>query len=45
MGAKYAPSVANLFMSYWEKDAIFSGNIPLLKFYKRYIDDIIIIWA
>lgn len=45
MGAKYAPSVANLFMSYWEKDAIFSGNIPQLKFYKRYIDDIIIIWA
>lgn len=31
-------------MSHWEKDAIFSGNIPQLKFYKRYIDDIII-WA
>lgn len=32
MGAKYAPSVANLFMSYLEKDAIFGANIPQLKF-------------
>lgn len=45
MGAKYAPSVANLFMSHWEKDAIFSGGISELKFYKQHIDNIIIIWA
>lgn len=45
MGAKYAPSVANLFMSHWEEEAIFDKNIPDPKFYKRYIDDIIIVWT
>lgn len=45
MGAKYAPSVANLFMSFWEDEAIFQSNIPELRLYRRYIDDILIIWA
>lgn len=45
MAAINAPSVANLFISYWEKEAIFNNDIPQLKFYKRYIDDIVIVLA
>lgn len=44
MGARYAPSVANLFMDLWEEQYIFSKNIPQIKMYKRYIDDVIILW-
>lgn len=40
MGAKYAPSAVNLFMSFWESEAIYQTNIPELRLYKRYIDDI-----
>lgn len=44
MGAKFAPSVANAFMSQWEESVIYS-NIPTeLTFYKRYIDDVLIVW-
>lgn len=43
--AKYAPSVINLFMNQWEKEATYDKNIPELKFYKRYIYDILIEWA
>lgn len=44
MGAKYAPSVANLFLNRWEEEQIFSVHRANLKLYRRYIDDIIIIW-
>lgn len=44
MGAKYAPSVANLFLSKWEYGDIFGKFRTELEVYKRYIDDIIIVW-
>lgn len=44
MGARYAPSVANLLMNMWEEEYLYARNIPHLKFYRRYIDDLIIIW-
>lgn len=37
MGAKFAPSVANLFMSRWEEETIWTDRC-------RYIDDILCIW-
>ncbi|KAM5129386.1 vomeronasal type-2 receptor 26-like [Mantella aurantiaca] len=45
MGAKFAPSVANLFMSKWESEAIFFNRPQALALYRRYIDDIMIIWT
>lgn len=44
MGAKYAPSVANIFMAKWEEDAIFLNTPKELVLYKRFIDDCIFIW-
>lgn len=45
MGARYAPSVANLFMDMWEKEEyVYNRLIPKIKLYRRYIDDLIIIW-
>lgn len=44
MGAKYAPSVANVFMAKWEEEAIFSDVPENLILYKRFIDDCIVIW-
>lgn len=44
MGAKYAPSVANISMSQWEEHCIFGVPTPEISLYKRYIDDIIILW-
>lgn len=46
MGARFAPSYANLFMGYWEEGYIWANN-PYranLIVYARYIDDILIIW-
>lgn len=46
MGARFAPSYANLFMGFWEDLAIWANN-PFkapLALYARYIDDILIIW-
>lgn len=43
MGAKYAPSVANLFSEHME--AIHGESRTELKVYKRYIDDGLIVWA
>lgn len=45
MGAKYAPSIANLLLNKWEEEQIYSTNRSHLKFYRRYIDDIVIIWG
>ena len=44
MGAKFAPSVAGLFMSKWEEESVFLEQHEDLVMYKRYIDDIFIIW-
>lgn len=44
MGAKYAPSVANILMSQWEEISIYGKTIPEVSLYKRYIDDIIKLW-
>lgn len=44
MGARFAPSVANLFMALWEEESIFQERPSQLKCYKRYIDDLIMIW-
>ncbi|KAM5145534.1 uncharacterized protein ACMZJ9_012885 [Mantella aurantiaca] len=45
MGAKFAPSVANLFMAKWESEEIFQNRPQALALYKRYIDNIIIVWT
>ena len=43
MGTKVAPSLANIFMSDFEEKFIKSYHLkPLL--YKRFIDDIVMIW-
>lgn len=44
MGARFAPSVANLFMAHWEEEVIYKDTPPELICYQRYIDDIIMIW-
>lgn len=44
MGAKYTPSVANIFMNRWGEEQIYSAVRPNLILYRRYIDDILIIW-
>ena len=43
MGKKYAPAFANIFMHYWEQQALSSTNYTPL-FWKRYIDDIFGTW-
>ena len=43
MGKKHAPAFANIFMHYWEQQALSSTNYTPL-FWKRYIDDIFGIW-
>ena len=43
MGKKYAPVFANMFMHYWEQQALSSTNCIVL-FWKRYVDDIFDIW-
>lgn len=42
MGAKYAPSVANLFMAKWEEDVIYARLRPKLSTWACYIDDILL---
>uniref|UniRef100_A0A8C5PH59 Helix-turn-helix domain-containing protein n=1 Tax=Leptobrachium leishanense TaxID=445787 RepID=A0A8C5PH59_9ANUR len=46
MGTRFAPSYANLFMSYWENQFVYSGHDwgSSLVLYRRYIDDIFFIW-
>lgn len=43
-GARFAPRVANLFMARWEEDVVFCDHPPQLSCYKRYIDDLVMIW-
>ena len=44
MGARFAPSVANLFMAHWEEETVFGNRPPQLLCYKQYIDDLIMVW-
>jgi hypothetical protein len=48
MGTKAAPTIANIFMSEIDeliKKCAISGNKTPIQFYKRYIDDIFVIWT
>ncbi|MEE6513472.1 hypothetical protein FKM82_021137 [Ascaphus truei] len=48
MGTSFAPSYANLFMGWWEMSHVFGDSNPFRRhvvFYKRYIDDLILIWS
>lgn len=44
MGAKFVPSLANLFMVRWEEGVIYSEITPKLLFWRRYIDDVLL-WS
>lgn len=45
MGAKFAPSLANLFMALWENDFLFSREDSRPFFWRLYIDDAIFLWG
>uniref|UniRef100_A0A8C5MP74 Reverse transcriptase domain-containing protein n=1 Tax=Leptobrachium leishanense TaxID=445787 RepID=A0A8C5MP74_9ANUR len=44
MGTKFAPSFANLFMAEWEEPLVQGGGENII-LYRRYIDDILLIWG
>ena len=44
MGARYAPSVANIVLNKWEQETVFLDQHFSLCFYRRYIDDVILFW-
>lgn len=47
MGAKFSPSLANLYVSWFEEVYVFTESNPFacnIVWYGRYIDDVIIIW-
>lgn len=44
MGATFAPSLANLFMSSWELDNIYKKQWNNLLYYKWYINYILLLW-
>lgn len=44
MGAKFAPSLANLFIAEWGDRHVFSVQWPQLKYYRRFINDLLFIW-
>lgn len=44
MGAKYAPSLANLFMAKWEEDVIYAQPRPEVTLWACYIDNILLLW-
>ena len=44
MGAKFAPSLANLFMGKWEEDVVYANRRPELVLWARYIDDVLLLW-
>lgn len=46
MGAQFSPSLANLYMGWWERVRIFGDTnpfCPAIKMYQRYIDDLLFI--
>lgn len=42
--AKFAPSLANLFMVKWEEEVIYAYRRPEVFFWGRYLDDILLLW-
>lgn len=44
MGAKFAPSVASLWMAKWEDEMVFTDAPTELVIFKWFIDDIFILW-
>ncbi|XP_068113208.1 uncharacterized protein [Hyperolius riggenbachi] len=48
MGAKCAPSVANLFLGWWERECVWVPSLerfhPAIAGWHRFIDDILILW-
>lgn len=44
MGAKFAPSMAHLFMAKWTEDVVLHDRPSQLIMWKRFIDDILCIW-
>ncbi|XP_056372514.1 proheparin-binding EGF-like growth factor isoform X1 [Hyla sarda] len=47
MGAKFSPSFANIYMTYWEEHYIFNISNPFfssIKYLGRYIDDLVLVW-
>lgn len=45
MGAKFAPSLANLFMTKWEEDIVYAMGNPQLLLWAQYIDNILLLWG
>lgn len=43
MGAKFTPSLANLFMAYWKREVIDVNPPKELHLWKRYIDDVLLL--
>lgn len=46
MGAKFSPSLANVYMAWWEHCFLYTDNNPLLattSWYGRYIDDLLFV--
>lgn len=44
MDAKFAPSIVHLFMSKWKGDVIYANRRPELVVWRRYIDDVLLLW-
>lgn len=47
MGAKFLTSLANLYVGWWEERSLFCHSNPFtkaIKWYGRFIDDLILIW-
>ncbi|KAM9330952.1 uncharacterized protein KIAA0825 homolog [Gastrophryne carolinensis] len=48
MGAKCAPSIANLFLGWWEREVVFNDSVNLnqghIVAWFRFIDDILFLW-
>lgn len=44
MGTKFEPSLANLFMARWESEVIDTNPLKEQRFWKRYIDDVLLVW-
>lgn len=47
MGAKFSPSLANLYMGWWEESTLFAHGNPFktaIAWYGRFIDDLIVVW-
>lgn len=47
MGSTFSPSLANLYMAWWEEHCVFSTSNPFseaIVWYGRYIDDLLLVW-